>query len=708
MIEFKHLTKKLKELKQNFKLENNFRFKYELILRRTKIKMRLIISYGILVLIPLTIIGFASVLQSRNTLDDKISDFASQMMGQTGVNLSDEMDENNNLARMVITEPGFQNYLENKQTMSFLDSYYKTSELNSAITSKLATKNDMTSLGILSVDNTKIGKFSTQLSDDIINKISNLSNQSKGKFVWTLQKNSIGYSIYTSAQINSLKNGSDLGIVIEELNPKIFTNIFKNIDLGKGSDMFIIDSNGMIIANKDEKLIGTNFSEDKVINKIQETEKSLNNTEVPVKSKKRFFTTNDGISLISYAPLNGSDWYVVGVIPYSHLNSESNTLRNNTIIIGIISFVFAMIVALIISRSISNPLGKLVSLMNKAKEGNLTLHVTDYCKDEIGEVTSSFEDMVGKINILVKDVKILAENVSDNTKLIAEVSEYSFASSEEIAATMSEIAKGASDQAVSVNEGMNCMNSLSEGINMVNGKTQNVYLVLEEIKKVKEEAVISVKTLSDKAEKTNEASVKIVEDVNILNSDIKDIKVIVKLIVDVAEQTNLLALNAAIEAARAGEAGRGFAIVADEVRKLADKSKQASVQIDKIISDIQEKTEIVVKEANISSVTVREQMNAVGKTDAAFKTIFENMNQIDNQLKEMVESIGEIVKSKDRTKIEMESISSISEETAATTGQVSDATQEQIKNIQKVSEFAQELNELVENLNGAISQFKVD
>lgn len=708
MIKFEHLTKKLKELKQNFKLENNFRFKYELILRRTKIKMRLIISYGILVLIPLTIIGFASVLQSRNTLDDKISDFASQMMGQTGVNLSDEMDENNNLARMVITEPGFQNYLENKQTMSFLDSYYKTSELNSAITSKLATKNDMTSLGILSVDNTKIGKFSTQLSDDIINKISNLSNQSKGKFVWTLQKNSVGYSIYTSAQINSLKNGSDLGIVIEELNPKIFTNIFKNIDLGKGSDMFIIDSNGMIIANRDENLIGTNFSEDKVINKIQETEKSLTNTKIPVKSKKRFFTTNDGISLISYAPLNGSDWYVVGVIPYSYLNSESNTLRNNTIIIGIISFVFAMIVALIISRSISNPLGKLVSLMNKAKEGNLTLHVTDYCKDEIGEVTSSFNDMVGKINILVKDVKILAENVSDNTKLIAGVSEHSFASSEEIAATMSEIAKGASDQAVSVNEGMNCMNGLSEGINMVNGKTQNVYLVLEETKKMKEEAVISVKTLSDKAGKTNEASVKIVEDVNILNSDIKDIKAIVKLIVDVAEQTNLLALNAAIEAARAGEAGRGFAIVADEVRKLADKSKEASVQINKIISDIQEKTEIVVKEANISSVTVREQMNAVGKTDAAFKTIFENMNQIDNQLKEMVESIGEIVKSKDKTKIEMESISSISEETAATTGQVSDATQEQIKNIQKVSEFAQELNELVENLNGAISQFKVD
>ena len=177
--------------------------------------------------------------------------------------------------------------------------------------------------------------------------------------------------------------------------------------------------------------------------------------------KNKAFSTSDGEALVSYAPLSGSDWYVVGVIPYSYLNSESNILRNNTIIIGLISFIIAMLVALIISRSISNPLGKLVTLMKKAKEGNLDLHIADDSKDEIGEVISAFDDMVKKINILVGDVKILAENVSNNTKVIAEVSEHSYASSEEIAATMSEIAKGASDQAISVNEGMDCMNSLS-------------------------------------------------------------------------------------------------------------------------------------------------------------------------------------------------------------------------------------------------------
>ena len=149
-----------------------------------------------------------------------------------------------------------------------------------------------------------------------------------------------------------------------------------------------------------------------------------------------------------------------------------------------------------------------------------------------------------------------------------------------------------------------------------------------------------------------------------------------------------------------------YRLLKESLRKFLRVPKSEVVH--KIINDIQHKTEVVVKEATSSSVVVREQMDAVEKADIAFKTIFEGMDQIENQLKEMVGSIDEIVSSKDKTKISMESISSVSEETAATTEQVSDATQEQIEGIQKVSEFAQELNEVVDNLNTAISQFKVD
>ena len=703
---FKKNNKKIN--KNLFKRKVSVNVNYESTIRGSKIKIRLIISYGMLVLIPLLIVGITAVLQSKSSINNKISNFSSQVMSQVGLNISSEMDKNSNFAMSIVTEPNFQDYFENKQDTDSLDNYHKINDLTKLIKSKVGTKNDMTGFGIISVGNEKIGSFSNQLSEDTIKKLSEMSNKAKGKFIWSLNKSSSGYKIYASAQINTLTTGKNYGVVIEELNPKLFIDAFKNVSLGNNSDIFVVDSKGVVILSNDTSLIGTEYKDKSIIEKIQDKEKDLSNVDDGIKQTKHSFSTGDGSNLVSYAPLSGSDWYVVGVIPYSYLNSESNILRNNTIIIGLVSFIISMLVALIVSRSISNPLGKLVSLMKKAKDGNLALHITDDSKDEIGEVINAFNDMVIKINTLISGVKILANNVSNNTKTIAEVSERSCSSSEEIAATMSEIAQGASNQAISANEGMECMNILSNGINKVSSKTENVWEVLEETQKLKKEAVVSVKILKDKAEETSKVSAKIVGDVNSLNLNVKDIKGIVELIGDIAEQTNLLALNAAIEAARAGDAGKGFAIVADEVRKLADKSKESSVQINKIINDIENKVEVVVKEAGNSTTIIKEQMNAVENTDDAFKIIFEGMNQISYQLKDIVGSINEIVDSKDKTKIAMESISAISEETAATTEQVSAGANEQIEEIQKVSQFAEELNVMVEKLNSTIDQFVVN
>ena len=439
MIKFLKINQKKTDNGLNHKKKNNILFKCERIIRGSKIKIRLIISYGILVLIPLLIIGVTSVLQSKSAMNNKISNFSSQIMSQIGVNISSEMDKNSNLAKSIAIEPNFQNYFENRKNMDSLSAYYKANDLTKSIISKSATRNDMISLGIISTDNTRIGNFSSGVSENIIKKLSELTNNANGKFIWSLQTNSSGYSIYASAQFNDLTTSENFGIILEELNPKLFVNLFKNVSLGTSSDISIVDLNGTVIASEDTSLIGTNYKDKTVIEKIQGTEKNLTSIDDSIKSKKRSFSTSDGKELVSYAPLSGSDWYVVGIIPYSYLNSESNILRNNTLIIGLISFILAMIVALIISRSISNPLEKLVSLMKKAKEGNLTLQATDYSKDEIGEVISAFNDMVKKIKVLVGDIKIVTGDVWENTKIITEVSERSYASSQEIATTMSEI-----------------------------------------------------------------------------------------------------------------------------------------------------------------------------------------------------------------------------------------------------------------------------
>jgi methyl-accepting chemotaxis protein len=230
---------------------------------------------------------------------------------------------------------------------------------------------------------------------------------------------------------------------------------------------------------------------------------------------------------------------------------------------------------------------------------------------------------------------------------------------------------------------------------------------VENTKQLSETALIAVKSLNDKAIHTNSVSEKIVTDINILNNDTKEIKKIVKVIVGIAEQTNLLSLNAAIEAARAGEAGRGFAVVADEVKKLADQSKEASILINNIIGNIQQKTEVTVDAANNASVIIKQQMDSVIETDNAFKTILTAMSSISGGIESMSNSVNGMISLKDKTMGVIENISAIAEESAATSQEVSASTEEQMAGAEVLSNLGKELTAMAEELNNAILIFKV-
>ena len=110
MIKFLRINN-LKTSKDLRDKKSNILSRFECIIRGSKIKTRLIISYGLLVLIPLLIIGVTSVFQSKRAINDKISNFSSEIMSQIKVNISNEMDMNSNFARTIVTEPNFQNYL---------------------------------------------------------------------------------------------------------------------------------------------------------------------------------------------------------------------------------------------------------------------------------------------------------------------------------------------------------------------------------------------------------------------------------------------------------------------------------------------------------------------------------------------------------------------------------------------------------------------
>ena len=361
-----------------------------------------------------------------------------------------------------------------------------------------------------------------------------------------------------------------------------------------------------------------------------------------------------------YLTFPGMPWTLVVSHDVNEVLAPSFALRNNIVIASAALVVLGILIALLLSRSITRPIVALQKASAAIARGNLGQEIKARSRDEIGMLARSFIEMklslqdiasfaqrIASGDLTVPAVKrseedvlgIALENMIENLRIqsrdIDEGAGALTTSASEISASTSQLASNASETAASISEATTTVEEVkqtaqlaAQKANQVSTDAQKTAELSQSGRRAVEQTMAEMNRIKVQVERIAEAIVR-------LSDQTRAIGVIIETVNGLADQSNLLAVNAAIEAARAGEQGKGFAVVANEIRNLAEQSKRATVQVKTILEDIQKATSAAVMATEQGSKAVEagaQQSVGAGETIQRFAENSEKAAQAASQI----------------------------------------------------------------------------
>lgn len=480
--------------------------------------------------------------------------------------------------------------------------------------------------------------------------------------------------------------------LVGSYNYDILNDVLSSINISANGEAFIVNADGRIMGHRNTDLVReqTDMAEyvgtDVIENKVVSGETGI----MAYEYKK-------DTELISYVPINGTDWYLAIIVPRSDFMGPAN----DSILLGIYITLGILLVAGIYTVAyasrIKNSLKGVTNRIELLANGDLkTPTKISRAKDETQVLSASLSNTVDSINGYISELSKILSSISEGDFDVSVEGEFhgDFVIMKEslnsIIVSLSQMLMSVQDSSKQVLETAGIVSESAVQVHTGSSEQSSSLMVLTEETKAIEENISEVdnntrmagelmekaKTSMDAGDANMKNLLKAMEDIN--NNSLEITKVN-RILENIAAQTNMLALNASVEASRAGEFGKGFAVVASEVRELAAQSTDSAKHASEVIN---------------SSLKAIE--NGVIYAKQAAES-FDDINEVTNKMTDITKRLEESVS------VQKESLANMSDQIA----QISNVAQRNLDSSYESTTASQKLHKQAEGLQNISGQFRL-
>lgn len=433
------------------------------------------------------------------------------------------------------------------------------------------------------------------------------------------------------------------------------------------------------------------------------------------------FTVTEGGSriLYSFARANQSSLHnmlsivlLIGA-DVATIQSSLRALRFQILIGAAIAVIIGTLVALFISRRITDPVKSVSTAALRIAKGDLNTTVEVKSRDEIGALASAFTEMNsaltsiaemmesvatgdltatveqrGEHDRLGKALEEMQRNLRQQIGQIVDAGLTLTASVSQISSFSSQLAAGASQNAAAVSETTAIVEEVKQTAQLSNEKSQEVSRLAQDTVEVSRRGEESVEQSRDVMERIKQQMEDIGRSIMSLSEQSQAIGEIIMSVGELSDQSNLLAVNAAIEASRAGDQGKGFTVVAQEIRSLAEQSKKATQQVRGLLNDIQNATNAAVLSMEQGGKAMEEGLRQSNDSGEAIKRLTGHIERAAEAATQIAASSRQQLAGMDQVAAAMENIKEVTEQNV-------ESTRRMETEMQSLDQVGQDLNKMV-------------